>query len=123
MSHAAHSHDDIRAHVRTYMLVFVSLMVLTAITVGVSYLHLNVPMAVTVALIIAIVKGSLVALFFMHLSNEKKIIYAALVLTVAFFTFEMFIPTWGHHATFGAHESAIGGVPKPNAEGVSSPVH
>jgi cytochrome c oxidase subunit IV len=115
-------HDDIRAHVRTYIGVFVALMVLTGVTVGVSYLHLPVPAAITVALIIAIVKGSLVALFFMHLSNEKKIIYAALVLTVAFFTFEMYIPTWGHHATFGEHKGPIGGA-EHVTEGVSSPVH
>jgi cytochrome c oxidase subunit 4 len=122
MAHAAHSHDDIRAHVRTYMFVFAALMALTIITVGVSYLHLPVPAAVTVALIIAIIKGSLVALFFMHLSNEKKLIYATLVLTVVFFTFEMFIPTWGYHASFGEHKGAVGGI-EHVTEGVSSPVH
>ena len=120
----AHGHDDIRAHVRTYMLVFASLMVLTIVTVGVSYMHLATPAAITVALIIAVVKGSLVALFFMHLSNERRLIYGALVLTVAFFTFEMFIPTWGYHATFGEHKGPIGGVePHHVVEGVSSPVH
>lgn len=122
-AHGAHSHDDIKAHVRTYMLVFIALMVLTGITVAVSYLHLDVPAAVTVALAIAVAKGSLVALFFMHLSNEKRLIYAALVLTVAFFAFEMFMPTWGRYQTFGKHEGAIGGVQKNVAEGVSSPVH
>jgi cytochrome c oxidase subunit IV len=120
MAHA--SHDDIRAHVRTYMFVFGALMALTFITVVVSYLHLPVPAAVTVALIIAVIKGSLVALFFMHLSNEKRLIYAALVLTVAFFAFEMFVPTWGFHATYGEHKGAVGGI-EHVAEGVSSPVH
>ena len=38
---------------------------------------------VTVALIIATMKGSLVASIFMHLSHEKKWIYGALILTVA----------------------------------------
>lgn len=117
----AHGHEDIRAHVRTYMFVFGALMVLTLVTVGVSYLHLATPAAITVAIAIAIVKGSLVALFFMHLSNEKKLIYAALVLTVAFFTFEMFVPTWGHGATFGNHEGALGGVDV--SKSVSPPVH
>ncbi len=89
-AHAAH--DDIHSHVKTYYMVFGALMVLTLVTVGVSYLHLSVPLAITVALIVAIVKGSLVALFFMHLSNERKVIYWALALTVGFFIFLMFVP-------------------------------
>ena len=89
-AHAAH--DDIRSHVKTYFMVFGALMVLTIITVGVSYLELATPMAVTVALIVAVVKGSLVALFFMHLAHERKVIYWALTLTVIFFVFLMFVP-------------------------------
>jgi cytochrome c oxidase subunit 4 len=89
-AHAAH--DDIRSHVKTYYMVFGALMVLTLVTVGVSYLHLSVPLAITVALIVAIVKGSLVALFFMHLSNERKMIYWVLALTAVFFIFMMFVP-------------------------------
>ena len=89
-AHAAH--DDIRSHVKTYFMVFGALMVLTVITVAVSYLELATPMAVTVALIVAIIKGSLVALFFMHLLHERKVIYWALALTVIFFVFLMFVP-------------------------------
>ena len=89
-AHAAH--DDIRSHVKTYYMVFGALMVLTGITVGVSYLHLSIPLAITVALLVAIIKGSLVALFFMHLSNERKLIYWVLSLTVVFFVFLMFVP-------------------------------
>ena len=51
-AHAAH--DDIRSHVKTYYMVFGALMVLTAITVGVSYLHLSIPLAITVALSLVI---------------------------------------------------------------------
>jgi cytochrome c oxidase subunit 4 len=85
-------HDDIRSHVKTYYMVFGALMVLTTITVGVSYLHLATPMAITVALIVAAIKGSLVAMFFMHLLHERKVIYWALMLTVVFFVFLMFVP-------------------------------
>ena len=85
-------HDDFRSHVKIYYMIFGALMVLTGITVGVSYLHLATPMAITVALIVAIIKASLVALFFMHLSNERKVIYWALALTVIFFIFLMFVP-------------------------------
>jgi cytochrome c oxidase subunit 4 len=91
-AHAAHDAHDIRSHVKTYYMVFGALMVLTCITVAVSYLHLSIPLAITVALIVAIVKGSLVALFFMHLSDERKLIYYALALTAVFFVFLMFVP-------------------------------
>ena len=89
-AHAAH--DDIRSHVKTYFMVFGALMVLTVITVAVSYVELATPMAITVALVVAIIKGSLVALFFMHLLHERKVIYWALALTAIFFVFLMFVP-------------------------------
>src|SRR5687768_15797190 len=89
-AHAAH--DDMRSHVKTYFMIFGALMVLTIITVAVSYLELATPLAVTVALIVAIIKGSLVAMYFMHLLHERKVIYWVLMLTVIFFIFLMFVP-------------------------------
>ncbi len=88
----AHASDDIAKHVRTYMMVFGALMVLTIATVGVSYLHLESHEAIIVALVIATVKASLVALFFMHLKHERAVIYWVLALTVAFFIVLMFVP-------------------------------
>ena len=88
----AHSVDDIRNQVRTYMMIFGALMVLTIITVGVSYIICLSRLAVTVALIVATIKGSLVAMYFMHLLHERKVIYWVLVLTVIFFIFMMFVP-------------------------------
>lgn len=88
----AHSADDIKKSVRTYFMVFGALMVLTIITVGVSYVHLPIAAAVTVALIVATIKGSLVAMYFMHLLHERKVIYWALLLTLVFFIFLMFVP-------------------------------
>src|SRR5436853_215983 len=79
----AHASDDISKHVKTYFMVFGALMVLTEITVGVSYLHLPVHEAILVALLIATIKGSLVALFFMHLNHERRLIYWVLALSVA----------------------------------------
>ena len=88
----AHATLDISKHVRTYLMVFGALMVLTLITVGVSYLHLPTREAIFVALTIAAIKGSLVALFFMHLIDERRLIYYALTLTLVFFIFLMFVP-------------------------------
>ena len=87
---------DIDRHVRIYIIVFVALMVLTIVTVAVSYLDLPVPLAITVALLVAIVKGSLVACYFMHLISEKKLIYAVLVLTVVFFIALLALPVVTH---------------------------
>ena len=88
----AHASEDISKHVKTYLIVFAALLVGTALTVGVSYLRLPTREAIVVALAIATIKGSLVALFFMHLSHERRLIYYTLTLTVVFFIFLMFIP-------------------------------
>ena len=98
--HTADSSDhavDIDRHVRVYITVFVALMILTVITVAISRLHLSVPLAVTVALFVAIIKGGLVAGYFMHLVSEKKLIYAVLVLTVVFFVALMALPSLTHN--------------------------
>jgi cytochrome c oxidase subunit 4 len=88
---------DIDRHVKVYIMVFVALMVLTIITVAVSYLHLPVAGAVAVALLVATIKGSLVACYFMHLISEKKLIYAVLVLTVVFFAALLALPAVTHN--------------------------
>jgi cytochrome c oxidase subunit 4 len=94
---------DIDRHVKVYITVFVALMVLTVITVAVSYLHLSLPVAVTVALLVATVKGSLVACYFMHLVSEKKLIYAVLALTVAFFIALLALPALTHSDGYWIH--------------------
>lgn len=90
----AHGAEEIRKHVRVYYAVFAALAVLTMVTVAVSYLHLDTLPAVGVALAIASVKGSLVALFFMHLISERTVIYWTLGLCVVFFAVLMLVPTF-----------------------------
>ncbi len=85
-------HVDIDKHVRTYFLVFGALLVGTGVTVAASYLDVSVPLAIAIGLFIASVKASLVACFFMHLIDEKKLIHWALLLTVAFFVVLMAVP-------------------------------
>jgi cytochrome c oxidase subunit 4 len=91
-NHAVHHAADIDRKVRGYMVVFIALIALTAVTVGVSYLHLEVHQAVAVALIIASFKASLVMLFFMHLISERQVIFVILAFTVAFFLALLFLP-------------------------------
>lgn len=98
-----HSPEQIRKEMRVYLTVFIGLAVLTAVTVFACYgLKLPVHTAIIVALIIASVKGFLVAGFFMHLLSEKKVIYGVLILTVIFFIFLMTLPVSHHANPFGS---------------------
>jgi caa(3)-type oxidase subunit IV len=88
-------HSDpaaIKKSVRGYIVIGAALLVCTGITVAANRFHFVVPVAITIALIIAATKGSMVAAVFMHLSHEKWWIYGALLLTVVFFIVLMFVP-------------------------------
>ena len=92
----AHSQspEEFKKHLGKYYAVFVALICLTAVTVGVSYLKLESrAVAIAIALVIASIKAGLVAGVFMHLLDEKKVIYAVLLLTVLFFMLVMLLPS------------------------------
>ena len=84
--------EAIKKSLRSYMIVGALLLVFTGVTVTANQFHLGVPAAITLALIIATIKGSMVASVFMHLSHEKKWIYGALLLTAVFFVVLLFLP-------------------------------
>ena len=86
-------HAEINRHVRVYLMVFASLLVLTGLTVAAwKWGPAAIGPSIAIALLIAIVKASLVALFFMHLSTEKRLVYWVLALTVVFFFALLFLP-------------------------------
>jgi cytochrome c oxidase subunit 4 len=94
-AHGAHDAHDVSKHVRTYIFVFVALLVGTVLTVGMYYVHIpSVAWTIIIALFIATVKAFLVAGFFMHLISEKKTIYAVLAATVFFFAGMMYLIVW-----------------------------
>jgi cytochrome c oxidase subunit 4 len=82
----------VREHVKVYVMVFVALAVLTVVTVAISYLQLPTAWAITVAMIVAVVKVGLVAGFFMHLVSEEKVIIWLLLLCLAFLLFLFALP-------------------------------
>src|SRR5512134_1902714 len=92
---------EVRKTIRKYLMIGGALFGFTVITVLANQVHLAVPLAISVALIIASIKGSMVAAVFMHLSDEKKWIYGSLVLTVAFFLFLIFMPLLTMSDTIG----------------------
>ena len=72
----------------TYGIIFGSLLLLTALTTGMSYVDMGVFNAV-VALAIACVKASLVVLFFMHLHYSSRLL--KLTVAAGLFTFCLLI--------------------------------
>ncbi len=91
-SGAATEAERVKQHVRVYVMVFVALAVLTVVTVAISYLHLPTPLAIAVAMVVATVKASLVAGYFMHLLSEEKVILYLLLLCAAFLVFLFALP-------------------------------
>jgi len=70
ISHAEHELVA-HSHVGRYVVVWIALVFFTALTYGVSRFHIPGGWGISVALAIAIVKGTLVALFFMHLWDQR----------------------------------------------------
>jgi cytochrome c oxidase subunit 4 len=93
-AHDEHVAHDVSKHIRAYLLVGLTLIVFTAITVGLSYVDFGTQKAnVAVAMLVATFKAALVAAIFMHLSNEKRMIYRVLIFT-AFFVLALFFLTY-----------------------------
>jgi cytochrome c oxidase subunit 4 len=74
--------------VKTYLLVFLALLVLVLVTTGVAFVNLG-PLNTVVALGIAFVKMMLVLLFFMHLAHSPKLLRVTVV--AAFFWLALLI--------------------------------
>ncbi|MDZ4798126.1 MAG: cytochrome C oxidase subunit IV family protein [Bryobacteraceae bacterium] len=91
----AHTHaanDDGHEHggPKVYAAVLAALLLLTVITVGASYIDFGGGMTnVVIAMFIASIKGSLVALFFMHLRWDKPM--SAIVFCVSLFFLALFL--------------------------------
>ena len=85
---------------KMYLAVFFALMIGTILTV---YVALNVdlgrPGNIAVGLLIAAVKASLVALFFMHLKFEGKIVWGVALFPIALFLIMIF--AWMPDVAFG----------------------
>ena len=115
----AHSHADIKKHVKTYLVIFIALLVGTFVTVALYSIHFeNFAITVAIALFVATVKASLVAGFFMHLVSEKKAIYAMLAATFFFFAAMMYLFVWSRdQLPKGSEYTPTKYVPYPAATG------
>ena len=77
---------------KAYFAVFAALMLLTGLTVWASFLHLGV-WNTPVALAIAVTKGLLVALIFMHLRHSPRLTFFVAVSAVLWLAFLILITT------------------------------
>lgn len=88
--HESHHH---LMPIKTYLGVFGALMVLTVITVLVSYADLG-PLALPVAMVVALVKAGLVVGFFMHLKFDTRfhsfVFFSSLIFVAIFFVITFF---------------------------------
>ena len=92
-AHASHSSHHITP-LKTYYAVFGALIVLTGLTYAVSFAGFPPVQSVIIAMVVAMTKASLVALWFMHLKYDTKfnifVFVSALWFMAVFFVFTMF---------------------------------
>lgn len=78
-----HKHEPVPQ--RTFIYVWIALLVLTGITIAVSRIHLGV-WHVWVSLAIAAIKSSLVIMIFMHLKQEQLLFKIGLIIMLVILT-------------------------------------
>ncbi len=95
MSDTSHSAGQSHRHispVSAYVAIWAALMVGTVVTIAVAFVDLG-PVNTPLALLIATVKASLVALFFMHLYHDEKfnlvIFISSFLFVLIFFSFTL----------------------------------
>ena len=89
-------HHDVSKHVRKYLMVGGLLLAATVLTVFLSYVDFGSAKAnMAIGMLLATIKACLVAVIFMHLSAEKKMIYRILIFT-GFFVLALFWLTYLH---------------------------
>ena len=94
----ADSAEEIQKSIKKYLVIGTALIVLTCVTVGLSFVELPTHgLNILVGMILAAFKSSLVLLIFMHLNHEPNTIYKILAFTVVF-ALVIFIITFYTHA-------------------------
>ena len=88
-AHAPHS------HMKELTLTFLALVVLTIVTVKIAKVDFgSVAINITIAMFIASIKGLLVALYFMHLKWEEKLIVFFAALSIPFLVLMVSTMVW-----------------------------
>jgi len=110
------SAEEVREHIATYKKIAGALAVGTVVTVLASYLDVSVAIGITIALIIATTKASLVANYFMHLGEERsQWLMVTLGLTAIFWLVLMLVPLW----TIADHIGVANTLPNANVHEIA----
>ena len=92
------SPQEIQAAVRKYLIVFGVLVLGTILTVWAANIHFGShAINIAVGLLIATVKAFCVAAYFMHLIDERKLIYTVLTFAAFFFAGLMYLTLLAGH--------------------------
>lgn len=83
----------------SYILVWGTLMLLTVLTVGISFLEVGRTWHFVAGLSIGMCKAALVALFFMHLLSSPRTTWAVVLVTVFWFAVVLLALTFSDFAT------------------------
>jgi cytochrome c oxidase subunit 4 len=102
------SAEEANKHKLTYYKVFGALLVLTVLTVAVAWFHVRIELAIAIAMIVALTKGSMVAAIFMHLTSERKPLFVMLSFAVLFFLVLLLVPVVTERSTVGYYWKAQG---------------
>lgn len=83
------------SHMKELALTFAALIVLTIVTVKIAKVDFgSVAINITIAMLIASIKGLLVALYFMHLKWEEKLIVGFAALSIPFVALMISTMVW-----------------------------
>ena len=99
MDHQRHAPEHHIASLGMYFGVFIALMILTVVTVAVSRVDLGA-MNTIVAMAVAIVKASLVILFFMHVIQSTRLTWVVILAAVLWLAV-LFVLTFADYLTRG----------------------
>lgn len=104
-------HSDAVSHyvisTRTYIIVCVLLVLMTILTVGISFAHVPPLWHLVIGLIIALCKASLVVLFFMHALMSPRLTWI-IIAVVAFWLGILLVLTLTDYVTRGVIPSMPG---------------
>lgn len=89
--HAAHEHGDTN---RQNVMIWIALLVLTAIEVFLAYIHINLTLMLIILMGLSIIKAALIMAYFMHLKFERLSLILTIVptLIILFCLFAIFFP-------------------------------
>jgi cytochrome c oxidase subunit IV len=83
----------------TYIAVLVVLVLLTCLTVGLSFVPLTGKWHAVLGLLVAVCKASLVGLFFMHLIDSRPTVWAVVIVSLFWVTVVLFGLTFSDYLT------------------------